>query len=194
MRKNWFYSLFGVLSACLMLNSCTAEAEMMELSFDYARQQTHGSNQYAVWVENEAGELVKTLYVTTFTALGRSRGDEKPQRGYEFRPACVPHWVKAACPEKMSDEQLDAISGATPAEDGRQTFVWDFTDAEGNKVEQGKYRMLLEANFFDESQVLYTAEFEVGDAPAEVECEALFSMPDDERFKGMIGNVTAALK
>ena len=39
----------------------------VSLSFNYLRQDGPGSNQYAVWVENEKGEVVKTLFVTSFT-------------------------------------------------------------------------------------------------------------------------------
>ncbi|MCD8029788.1 MAG: DUF2271 domain-containing protein [Bacteroides sp.] len=42
----------------------------LEITVDYKRQDGRGSNQYAVWVEDAVGNLVKTLYVTQFTADG----------------------------------------------------------------------------------------------------------------------------
>ena len=70
------------------------KAQTLEVSFDYQRQAGPGSNQYAVWIENEKGDVVKTLFVTSYTTKGRARGGEQPKRGYIVRPACVPTWVK----------------------------------------------------------------------------------------------------
>ncbi|MDR2037847.1 MAG: DUF2271 domain-containing protein [Bacteroidales bacterium] len=50
---------------------------VLEITVSYVRQSGHGSNQYAVWIEDSVGKLVKTLYVTQFTAKG----------GYVRRPA-----------------------------------------------------------------------------------------------------------
>ena len=66
------------------------KAHTLEVSFDYQRQAGPGSNQYAVWIENEKGNVVKTLFVTSYTTKGRARGGERPKRGYIVRPACVP--------------------------------------------------------------------------------------------------------
>ena len=46
-------------------------AKELEISFNYNKQQGPGSNQYAVWVEDEAGAVVKTLFVTAFTSMAR---------------------------------------------------------------------------------------------------------------------------
>ena len=51
------------------------KANALEVSFNYQRQAGPGSNQYAVWIENEKGEFVKTLFVTSYTAKGRATGD-----------------------------------------------------------------------------------------------------------------------
>ena len=40
-----------------------AKTKTLEVSFNYQRQAGPGSNQYAVWIENEKGEFVKTLFV-----------------------------------------------------------------------------------------------------------------------------------
>ena len=42
-----------------------AKAKTLEVSFNYQKQAGPGSNQYAVWIENEKGEFVKTLFVTS---------------------------------------------------------------------------------------------------------------------------------
>ena len=85
------------------------KASALEVSFNYQRQPGPGSNQYAVWIENEKGEFVKTLFVTSYTAKGRSRGAEQPKRGYIVRPACVPVWVKTSKAEEKTKVEATLI-------------------------------------------------------------------------------------
>ncbi len=170
-----------------------AKAKELSVSFMYNNQRTPGSNQYAVWIENAQGELVKTLFVTQYTAKGRARGDEKPVRGYIFRPACVPMWVKAAKPDNMSDAQLDAISGATPSAGGVQTFVWDFKDAKGTAVPAGDYKFFVEANLRDKSTVVYTGSFS-SSKTGKVTYTTEYSMPDNTDYRDMISDLTVEVK
>ena len=86
--------LLAVLSAIIAMPSSaqrSKKASAVELSFNYQKQPGAGSNQWAVWVENSQGEVVRTLTVTSFTSKGRGG-----RRGYTFRPTCVPTWVKNA--------------------------------------------------------------------------------------------------
>ena len=85
------------------------KASALEVSFNYQRQPGPGSNQYAVWIENDKGEFVKTLFVTSYTAKGRSRGAEQPKRGYIVRPACVPVWVKTSKAEEKTKVEATLI-------------------------------------------------------------------------------------
>ena len=87
-----FIATMLLVIPAIALNKKKAEkkATKLEVSFNYQRQNGPGSNQYAVWIENEKGEVVKTLFVTSFTTKGRVRGNEQPMRGYVKRPACVP--------------------------------------------------------------------------------------------------------
>ena len=77
---------------CMLSLILTANAKVnkLEVSFDYERQAGPGSNQYAVWVEDVNGRVIKTLFVTSFTTKGRARGNEPLVRGYKKRPLCVP--------------------------------------------------------------------------------------------------------
>lgn len=167
-------------------------ASEVEVSFDYQKQQTHGSNQYAIWVENAQNEVVKTLFVTSFTAKGRSRDGQPSPRGFVFRPACVPTWVKNSGAANMTDEALNAFTGATPAESGTQAFVWDFTDQQGQKVEAGEYRVYVEATLFDQTRVIYSGNVSSNQAG---EVELTFEkFGDEKRFDAMISNVKVVVK
>lgn len=167
-------------------------AKELEISFSYNKQQGPGSNQYAVWVEDEAGAVVKTLFVTEFTSKGRSRGGQPAQRGYTFRPTCMPSWVKAVKAETLTDAQMDAFTGATPAASGLQTFTWDFTDQEGMAVPAGTYTVYLQATYYNEGIVTYSGTFSNKDTGPLALKEEFAA--DVQEHKDMITNVKAELR
>ena len=70
--------MISAISLWAMATSCTSENTegKVEITFDYVKKQGPGSNQYAVWIENEKNEVVKTLFVTSFTTKGRIRDGE----------------------------------------------------------------------------------------------------------------------
>ncbi len=175
------------------VNGQDAKARKLEVSFNYQKQAGPGSNQYAVWIENAEGEVVKTLFVTAYTTKGRARAGEQPMRGYVKRPACVPTWVKAAKAEKQTDQQLDAFTGATPQTDGLQTFTWDFTDQQGKAVPKGTYKVFVEATLFGESDIIYSGSFSTKDKAGDITLTSQLAKPD-ENHKNMLTNVKAVLK
>ena len=78
--------LIAVLAATLLAvpamvqskkGEAAKKARTLVVSFDYQRQAGPGSNQYAVWIENGKGDVVKTLFVTSYTTKGRARGGEQ---------------------------------------------------------------------------------------------------------------------
>ena len=179
--------------AVLVSASCGSDNSAVELSFNYEKQPGPGSNQYAVWVENTEGEVVKTLFVTAYTTKGRAWGDEELVRGYIKRPNCVPEWVKRSNADSLSDEALDAFSGATPAESGLQSFVWDMTDASGNKVADGTYTIYVEATLYDSSIILYSGSFKTNGKAGEIVLSSSLTK-EDESHAGMISDVKAVLR
>jgi hypothetical protein len=112
------------------------------------------SNQLAVWIEDENGKLVRTLFATNFMAK---------RRGFEKRAQCCPQWVNAADPKRMSDSELDAIAGATQKA-GEHTLVWDCSDGNGRPVPAGVYLYKIEGNIHWEKTQLWTGRIRVGDA------------------------------
>ena len=142
-----FLSRLVLIAVAILTASCSSDPGSLELSFQYNKQPGPGSNQYAVWIENADGQVVTTLYVTEFTAKGRSRDGSKPARGYTYRPSCTPTWVQHVGAESLTDQQIDAFTGATPAQSGVQTFTWDFTDQDNRPVAKGTYRFYIEATY-----------------------------------------------
>lgn len=177
----------------LAIPSMAQTAKSLELSFDYVKQAGPGSNQYAVWVENSKGEVVRTLFVTSFTTKGRARGNEELVRGYKKRPDCVPTWVKNAKADNLSDKQIDAFTGATPQANGKQTFKWDFKDAKGKAVAKGTYKICMEATLYGKSVIMYTGTFNAKGKVGNVALKSTLTQKD-EKHEGMISNVKAVLK
>ena len=185
--------MFVAMSAVLLAFCANMKAPReLEISFNYTKQQGPGSNQYAVWIEDEAGNVVKTLFVTEFTSKGRSRGGQPAQRGYTYRPTCMPSWVKAVKAETLTDAQMDAFTGATPANSGIQTFTWDFTDQEGEAVPAGTYKVYLQATYYNEGIVTYSASFSSKDT-GPLDLQEAFAA-DVQEHKDMISQVKAELR
>ena len=182
--------LFRVWICIVVLILCLSAAAMSEtqsnktavlISFDFQRQSTMASNQIALWVEDEEGHAVRTLLATSFTA-GR--------RGYRNRDMSLAAWVASSQPEALSQNELDAISSATPSS-GHLEYLWGLTDDEGNPVPEGFYRIRLEGTLFWESAVLYTAEIRTGEeVPGSLQIEMERNHPDNHENETMIENVT----
>ena len=185
--------VLGIKASSEQEQGQAAKVKSLEVSFDYKRQAGPGSNQYAVWIENEKGDVVKTLFVTSYTTKGRTRPGEEPMRGYVKRPACVPTWVKASKAEEQTDQQLDAFTGATPQADGTQTFTWDFTDQQGKAVPKGTYKVFVEATLIFDSDIIYSGTFSTKDKAGDIVLTSTLTK-EDETHKDMVSNVKAILK
>ena len=159
MKTRLFYAILVAVGICLQ--GCTTSyakdredtketpaGERLEISFRFQRGGI-ASSQYAIWIEDGTGRLVRTLYATSFTAEG----------GYEYREDALPVWVSKAKPQPLSSTQIDAITGATPR-NGLVTYQWDGTDDKGNRVPQGTYTFFVEGTLYWKSRVLYTGELE----------------------------------
>ena len=188
MRK--VLSVLTVCFAAALMASCAPKPGSLEISFNYTKQAGPGSNQYAVWIENTQGQVVKTLFVTEFTSKGRSRDGSRPARGYTYRTSCVPTWVKHVDAENLTDEQMDAFTGATPAQSGVQTFTWDFTDQAGQPVPKGNYCFYVEATYNGASVVTHCGEVGYGAPAADLPVETSYIEKTEERID-MITDVRA---
>ena len=155
--KQVVFMLITLASACTALYKCnhlraeetpTADRgeERLEISFRFHRGGI-ASSQYAIWIEDAAGRLVRTLYATSFTAKG----------GYEYRKDALPLWVSKAKPQTIPSAQVDAITGATPR-NGIITYQWDGTDDKGNRVPPGNYTFFLEGTLYWKSRVIYSGD------------------------------------
>ncbi len=154
-----------------------AEFHGVEITFDFQRTGTQASNQVVVWIEDEAGNLVKTIYVSRFTANG----------GYEAREDALKTWVGKADAESMGAEELDAVSGATPTT-GAISFIWDGTDESGEMVDSGNYAVKVEGTLYWSSYVLFEGVVHTDRVNEDVEVNVSYS-EDDSTNREMLRNV-----
>jgi hypothetical protein len=139
-----------------------------------------GSNQIAVWIEDEGGNYVKTLYATSFAANG----------GFKKRTQTLPEWVKTSDWENASSADIDAMSGATqPA--GAQEVVWDLKDIEGNPVPPGKYVYKIEGNIYMDNRVLWQGSIDVGGEGNSSQAEATYFPEDTTEERVLVEQVRA---
>ena len=97
---------------CYDLHPKGNDGNRLTISFQFHRGGI-ASSQYAIWIEDKKGKIVRTLYATSFTAEG----------GYKYREDAIPDWVRKAEPGKMTSAQVDAVTGATPP-NGNLTYEW----------------------------------------------------------------------
>ena len=180
----------AVLAACgqpAAKEDQSAQNGQMTISFDYASQDGYASNQFAVWVENSDGAVVKTIYATRFAAKG----------GYEKRPDAIPVWVERSGVAQM--ENVDAITSATP-KSGALQYTWDLTNDAGERVPDGTYRYFVEGTIRWKNHVLYTGEITLNGEAASSQASAEYAyvasddspaLTDAAPEHGMITNVTA---
>jgi len=174
------YIFILLLTFIILANAAAQQANASEISFNFTRQSGSASNQYAIWIEDAKGQLVKTLYVVRWTANG----------GYKTRPTSIPMWVKKSDVANISKAQLDVISSATPRT-GALTYTWDGTDSKGAAVPAGDYILVLEGTLRWENQVYYRAPIALGKgaASAQVNVEYVSGDRDTTAERAMFSDV-----
>lgn len=169
------------LLGCLLFanNPVVAESRALgkiEISFDYNRvQKDYANNQFAVWLEDAEDRLVKTLFVTQFTAT----------KGWKKRKEALPVWrekVKAAGLQRV---EVEAISGATPKA-GPLQFSWELVS--DTPLAPGVYTYFVECNYYWEDVVLYSGKIRVGDKSDKSSGQAHYSTENAENYS-IIENV-----
>ena len=139
--------IFTAVSVNIFAEELNVRKNTVSIIFDFTKKFGLASNQFAVWVENGKGMLVKNLFVTDFTA----------RKGWEKRPESLPSWRKA-----VKDANIDGISSATP-KSGKFQLQWDIKNEDGEPVEKGIYTIFIEANIKWENTVLFTCEIKIDD-------------------------------
>ncbi|MFC1538894.1 DUF2271 domain-containing protein [Candidatus Latescibacterota bacterium] len=86
--------------------------------------------QTAVWIEDNRGRFVKTLYVSGFSGYAREKQIN------------LSGWAKSS---EFAD--YDGVTGAS-IDIGHHLYVWDMRDNSGKQVKSGEYTVIVETFFW----------------------------------------------
>ena len=115
--------------------------------------------QTAVWIEDEKGNFVKTLYVSGFSGYAK----EKQVNLFDW--------------SAKSEFETDGTTGAS-IDWGKHTYAWDLTDHDGNKVKKGMYNVRVEVSWWPSMQYGKTAAMiKVGGKEQKVKAEKVKNIP-----------------
>jgi len=114
----------------------------------------------AIWLEDESGRLVKTLFVSQDLSSGE----------YRMGNAC-PEWVNQAHWEKTDRSTVDAVTGPTPNV-GSGALAFDVAKM---NIGAGSYRFKLQVHISERYNVLYTGRLSIGETSNEATLEILYS-------------------
>ena len=126
---------FVILSAGIFITSCTSTVDPINSavktpgSLAVSTTTTTYNGKYtprhvlAIWIESSTGTFVKTLMVKA-----------------QARKQYLTNWLSST----SSGNSTDAITGATLNSHGARSCIWDGTDASGNVVGDGTYKVCME--------------------------------------------------
>jgi electron transport complex protein RnfG len=145
-------------------------------------------------VEGYAGPTPVEVYIkkNKVERIEFLKSMESPKYYGQVKKALLEKWNGMTVKDART-LQVDAVTGATPQTGGRQTFTWDFTDQQGKKVKQGKYRVMVEATLYQASDIIYSGTFSTQDKAGNVALTSKLTEPK-ESHQGMITDVKAVLK
>lgn len=151
----------------------------VEISFDYNRaERDYANNQFAVWIEDQDGNLIETLFVTKFTAT----------KGWRIREETLPTWKNKANLADLKKDEVDGITGATPLAQ-QLVYTWVVKAGEHQALQHG-YKYFVECNYYWKDTVLYSGKIQVGNNENTSEAFAHFSTESAKDYN-IIENVTA---
>jgi len=185
--KKYYFILCSLILSGLFFSNVFAQSKSNEkkvtISYTWSKISTNGSNQLAVWVENQKGNYICTLFATRYTAKG----------GYIKRPLSLSEWTSKFNLKNATQEEVDAITGATQAS-GKQILTWNCKDKAGNPVSKGTYIIRMEANILNADKMFYTGEIKVGGKSGKAKGEITFSKPSLANGKVLFKDVLVEYK
>ena len=130
------------------------------ISFLFMMQDVEPSFHTAAWLENERGELVKTLYVT-YDLSSNLYGDG----------IICPDWAKKSDWGKADKSEVDAVTHPTP-NIGTSEIYCDLTPLE---LAPGVYQFCLQVHLNEDYNILNRGKITLGQGPSKAELEVFYS-------------------
>jgi hypothetical protein len=134
------------------------------------------SYQTAIWLEDVEGKLVRSLLVSEWLAYS----------GHNSGSVC-PTWLAVADWQNVSEEELDAVSQATP-EIGDSVLRVDLTPY---RLAPGRYRYGVETHVVEGYNIVFRGEIDLGSAPSSSQAEGRFVPEAYPGAEGMLLGVEA---
>jgi hypothetical protein len=151
-----------ILAANMFGFSSVAAAPVAgKLQISYLVSSDDASRFTAVWLENEGGELIKTLFVSSELAQG----------AFTVEGDICPDWIKKAHWEKASQAEVDAVSGPTPTV-GSGSLSFDLKKL---GISPGLYFFCMQIHIHDNYNILYKGQIRLGEKPAEAPADVFYS-------------------
>lgn len=136
-----------------------ANAGTLVVRFFYeAPRAVHPTYHTAIWLEDKAGRLVRTLYVS----------QELSDREYKLGTVC-PDWVKRAKWDEAPAEEVAAVTAPTPVV-GESELTFDLAKL---GVAPGTYGFRFQMHVEEDFNVLYRGEVRVGGPSGDVALETV---------------------
>ncbi len=136
-----------------------------------------GSRFTAIWLENEGGDLVKTIFVS----------NELAQGAFTVEGDICPDWIKKSHWEKASQAEVDAVSGPTPAV-GSSSFSIDLKKF---GISPGVYFFCMQVHVEENYNIRYKGKISLGQKPAESQPEVFYSPAKYKGAEDLIHDVRA---
>ena len=160
--QNKIFTLFIIVLFIAGCNSEVFKSKKRSLNISYhvnKKDSIQPSYQVAIWLESPDGAYVKTLFVSEYLSYG----------GF-FIPTICPEWSVKACWDKVTKEEFDAATGATPLV-GDRSFEFNCFE---KQIPVGKYKYMIEVHIIEDFNELYTGEIEIGDEEDESEARVTY--------------------
>jgi hypothetical protein len=160
-RAAGFSGLLILAGAISGLSFAPAAPVAGKLQISYLVTSDDASRFTAVWLENEHGDLIRTLFVS----------GELAQGAFTVEGDICPDWIRKSHWEKASQAEVDAVSGPTPsAGSGSLSF-----DLKKSGLSPGVYFFCMQIHIHDNYNILYKGEIRLGEEPAEAQAEVFYS-------------------
>jgi len=133
-----------ITSGC---DALTSNNTILDISFQMnEREEYPRSDQLVIWLEKPDSTFVKTLFISEYLSYG----------GYN-EPDICPDWSSNTNWEKVSQEEFDASTGATPSIGPVQMKI----NLSKTHVPEGEYIIFIEVHLTADYNELYSGKINV---------------------------------
>jgi hypothetical protein len=170
--------LLMVIGAVSGFSPALAAPVAGKLEISYLVSSTvEGSRFTAVWLEDEGGKLVKTLFVSSELAQG----------AFTVEGEICPDWIKKSHWEKASQAEVDAVSGPTPVV-GSGSLSFDLKKL---GILPGVYYFFMQVHIHDDYNILFKGKIRAGQEPSEAQAEVFYSPSKPAAAEDLVRDVRA---